>query len=316
MTKKVCLAVLMLSFLGLPLSCGEGDTGSSGVPSGSKIAFASDRDGDGNNEIYAMNADGTNLTRLADAPENDANPSWSADGTQIAFQSQRRIGVNPALLSDIYVMNADGTNLRKITNKVQAKDYSPAWSPDGTNIFFSDGDRSNIYVMDANGTSRTRLTETLPTILDVTPSVSPNGTRIAFVSDRDGNTDEDNEEIYLMDATGTNQTRLTESSGSDVNPSWSPDGTKIAFSSNRDGGIFQIYVMNADGTNPARLTNDIAYALKPSWSPGGTHIAFASGRDGNGEIYVMNADGSNPTNITNDASGTDSNPSWSPQLTP
>ena len=135
MTKKVCLAVLMLSFLGLPLSCGEGDTGSSGVPSGSKIAFASDRDGDGNNEIYAANADGTNQTRLADAPGNDANPSWSADGTRIVFQSGRI--VNNVVLSEIYVMNADGTDLTNITNDPSAKDYSPAWSPDGTQIVFT-----------------------------------------------------------------------------------------------------------------------------------------------------------------------------------
>ncbi len=82
---------------------------------------------------------------------------------------------------------------------------------------------------------------------DVFSAWSPDGTKIAFTSDRDGNF-----EIYVMNADGRNPTRLTSDPATDNFPAWSPDGTKIAFDSRRDGN-FEIYVMNADGTNPTRL---------------------------------------------------------------
>jgi Tol biopolymer transport system component len=126
--------------------------------------------------------------------------------------------------------------------------------------------------------------------------------KIAFSSDRDGNT-----EIYVMNAQdGSNQTRLTDNAASDEFPSWSPDGTKLAFTSDRDGNT-EIYVMNAqDGSNQTNLTIDSATDEFPSWSPDGTKIAFVTGAD----IYVMNAqDGSNQTNLTID-SATDEFPDW------
>jgi TolB protein len=94
------------------------------------------------------------------------------------------------------------------------------------------------------------------------------GTKIAFISTRDGNA-----EIYVMDANGSNQTRLTNNLNQDSQPSFSPDGTKITFTSFRDGN-FEIYVMDADGSNQTRLTNDPAIDTDPSFSPEGTKIAF------------------------------------------
>jgi dipeptidyl aminopeptidase/acylaminoacyl peptidase len=118
------------------------------------------------------------------------------------------------------------------------------------------------------------------------------GTKIAFNSYRDGN----GAEIYVMNADGTGQTRLTNNNAQvDSYPDWSPDGTKIAFYTDRDGGNDEIYVMNADGSNPTRLTNNPDTDAYPDWSPDGTKIAFFSGND----IYIMNADGSGETNISN-----------------
>src|SRR3990170_3930701 len=121
---------------------------------------------------------------------------------------------------------------------------------------------------------------------------SPTGL-IAFESDRDGN-----REIYVMNADGTSQTRLTNNPAMDVFSSWSPDGTKIAFASTRDGNA-EIYVMNADGTSQTNISNNLASDINPSWSHDGTKIAFESTRDGNDQIYVMNADGTGQTNISN-----------------
>src|SRR6267142_2443833 len=116
------------------------------------------------------------------------------------------------------------------------------------------------------------------------PHVKTNG-KIAFGSKRDGNN-----EIYVMDANGGNQTRITNNFDYDDQPHWSPDGTKIAFFSRRDGN-FELYSMNADGSNQTRLTNDFAADGFPAWSPDGAKIVFMSGNslfDPNSfEIYVM-----------------------------
>jgi Tol biopolymer transport system component len=141
------------------------------------------------------------------------------------------------------------------------------------------------------------LTNTdLDHVVNTYPNWSPDGSKIAFESNRDGNF-----EIYVMNAAdGGNVTRLTNNTTGDFDPNWSPDGSKIAFSSDRDGN-FEIYVMNAaDGGNVTRLTFNDAIDEFPNWSPDGSKIAFSSNRDGNNEIYVMNAaDGSNQTRLTN-----------------
>ena len=128
---------------------------------------------------------------------------------------------------------------------------------------------------------------------------------IVFVSDRDGN-----DEIYVMAADGTDQTRLTFEPAFDGFPAWSPDGTMIAFESERDGNN-EIYVMNADGSNQRNLTNRDAFDSAPTWSPDGSRITFISDRDGDFDVFVMNADGSNQTSLTQD-SAVDDFPSWFP----
>ena len=142
--------------------------------------------------------------------------------------------------------------------------------------------------------------------------------QIAFSSERDGNP-----EIYVMDADGKNQHRLTNNRHDDWSPVWSPDGKRIVFFSNRDGHVhvirgvptYEIYVMDADGRNPQKLTNNPNDDRSPSWSPDGKRIVFQSNRDkdnpGNYEIYVMDADGGNEQKLTENPNE-DDNPSWSP----
>ena len=152
-------------------------------------------------------------------------------------------------------------------------------------------------------------TSTATPINTVTPTATPTPDgKIVFSSDRDGNN-----EIYVMDADGSGQTRLTNNSFSDSDPAWSPDRTKIVFRSDRDGND-EIYVMNADGSSQIRLTNNSADDRVPHWSPDGTQIVFESEQDGNNEIYVMNADGSAQINLTNNPAN-DSDPTWSPDGT-
>ena len=160
---------------------------------------------------------------------------------------------------------------------------------------------TDIHVMDPNGRNHQKLTNAGS---DVSPSWSPDGQRIVFVSYRD-----ENAEIYVMDADGGNPQRLTDSPADDWSPSWSPDGERIVFSSERDGN-FEIYLMDADGENPRRLTNHPDRDFLPSWSPDGKRIAFASNRVRSLDIYVIDADGQNLQNLTNVMFGHDSAPAW------
>jgi TolB protein len=99
---------------------------------------------------------------------------------------------------------------------------------------------------------------------DAEPSWSPDGTRIAFTSRRDGNF-----EVYVMNADGSGQTNITNNPANDSGPEWSPDGTRIAFSSRRDGnrdGNYEVYVMDADGTDQTRVTTTAGgESFEPAW---------------------------------------------------
>lgn len=169
----------------------------------------------------------------------------------------------------------------------------------------------DVYVMNADGTERTQLT-THPD-MDFDPVWSPDGTRIAFRSHRDGD-----EEVYVMNADGSDQTNLTNNLTSDYSPAWSPDGALIAFASNRLSRGNDIWVMNADGSNPVRITDIPGISEYPTWSPDGSQIAFACtfGRVlpqgvGDFEICVVNADGTELVQLT-DEEGESKLPAWSP----
>ena len=235
---------------------------------------------------------------------------------QIAFSSERDGNY------EIYVMDNDGNNQQNLTNNPN-NDGVPAWSPDGKRIaFISDRDGNvidnipglpifEIYVMDNDGDNQQNLTNDPNN--DAFPAWSPDGKRIAFISDRDGNA-----EIYVMDNDGNNQQNLTNNPDNDFYPSWSPDGKRIVFASDRDGhfiGEFgitsEIYLMDADGGNQQRFTENRNNDESPSYSPDGKWIAFMADRKGNYEIYVMDADGGNQRRLTENR-GDDVSPSWSP----
>jgi Tol biopolymer transport system component len=262
-----------------------------------KLAFASDRDGNG--EIYVMDPEGSNLVRLTYNNSNDWDPSWSPDGNRIAFVSARDGPV------DIYVMDADGSNVVRLTNRL-SDDWQPSWSPDGSKIVFTDVENSNweIYTVDADGSNVVRLTNNPSE--DWEPSWSPDGSKIAFISRRGGN---GTREIYVMNADGSNVVRLTKDAFAYFKPSWSPDGSRIVFTST-EANNWDIYTMNIDGSGFVRLTSHPSDDWEPSWSSDGSKIAFTSIRDGNEEIYIMDSDGSNLVRLTNN-SYADRTPSWS-----
>lgn len=275
------------------------------------ICFQSDRDDvphyQESNEIYRMNADGSGQIRLTHNSVEDYTCSWSPDGSQIVFASERDGA------AEIYVMNAYGDGQKRLTHN-NVDDVYPEWSPDGTKIVFAsrqDGDLE-IWTMKPDGSGATQLT--FNTANDSHPSWSPNGKYIAFVSDRDGVLTE----IYRMNADGSAQTRLTHDDVDNWYPQWSPDSSQILYYHRPDDyhEDNQVWRMNADGSNPAPLTGGPGPNWSAVYSPDGRSIAFSSLRDGDREIYVMGADGSGQTNITNRHDSSDLAPSWIGSLAP
>jgi Tol biopolymer transport system component len=277
-----------------------------------KMTFVSTRDG--NEEIYVMDPNGTDQTRLTNNPAFDALPAFSPDGEEVAFTS-RRDGNDEIYVMDVADTDGDGDNPTRITSSL-VNEFQPAFSPDGQRIAFTSNQTGDneVYVMDADGTDQVRLTNNARR--DARPAFSPDGERIAFSSNRDGD-----DEIYVMvavdrdgDGNGDNLTKITDNTVFDNFSNFSPDGKALAFTSRRDGND-EIYVVNSDGSGvPTRLTNNPAVDEFPAFSPDGREVAFSSNREGNFEIYAMDADGvGTPTRLTYDPA-VDSKPDWGPFL--
>ena len=269
---------------------------------GQQIAFTSNRDG--NQEIYIMNADGTDQTNLTRNPADDGLPTWSPDGSRISFISDRTGEL------DIYLMNPDGSELLNLTNH-SGNNTSPIWSPDGKQIaFISDRDgHEEVYVMNIDGSKQTRLTNDPNTKSE--PSWSPDGKHISFTYNDFGNY---NWDVYSVEIENHKLTRLTNDPGDDTTSFWSPDGAYICFISTRDRGR-SLYRMYPDGSHETRVIWPwVESMVIATWSPIGSSFAEAwAPPDQSQKIYIFSPDGSKYHQLSkNTTLGDDSSPNWSP----
>ena len=208
---------------------------------------------------------------------------WSPDAQQLAYGYYD---------NGIYKINADGSGWMPIGGAGRWNEY-PRWSPDGQEIVFSaDLSYSNntlqLYLVGADGTGQHALPGTVTTLCAgfMSPSWSPNGTRIAFVSD-DGVFcgPAGSAEVWTVNRDGTGAARLTPADPADVvSFTWSPDGTKLAYDRYTSGNNSNIYVLDSDGTGQVPLTNADGVDANPDWQPAGAMTPFP--RPGGGSPLI------------------------------
>ena len=225
---------------------------------GNNFVFSKTTGGTGDNyeEIFTMAIDGSNLERLTDNNYLDVYPSWSPDGSRIAFLSKREIDL------DIYVIDADGSNTEKLYDS-GTNDADIHWI--GDKICFTRN--SQIWIVNDDGLDPFQITNpsnagqwgnaNLP-FGDYDPRLSPDGSRIVFERLTDDVSPHGNYDLYVINNDGSGETAITDNGYTQGLASWSHSGNKIVYivSAIADEGKYDIYMMNADGTDVHNIIPD------------------------------------------------------------
>ncbi|WP_375751169.1 hypothetical protein [Vibrio sp. HN007] len=248
--------------------------------------YVSNQDGD--REIYLSDGSGKVVQQLTNNASEDYLASWSPNGSEIVFTSNRDNGD-----SEIYVMNADGSNQINISNR-RGHDANAVWSPDGEQIVFcSDREGSiNLYIVDKKGKNLRRLTDV--EVEAGHPTWSPDGQWIAYFEfDRNQKSN-----VVLISADGAKTMRVTDKpklEGTSID--WSPDSKKIVYDSRRKR-VFDIYKYDLVTGKEYQLTDLSTVDTSPKWSRDGREIVFLSARGGEkNQLFIMGEDGSSPRNL-------------------
>jgi Tol biopolymer transport system component len=259
---------------------------------GNRVAFTR-RDGG----LYATTGNGTGVVQLADSGR---APLWSADGRKVAFLA--KAPGSESCCWDIFVAESDGSAVTRVTDGLGHQQYYDFAANGSLLVSVNDPTTPTALVFfRPDGTGRRELAPPGLCCFQE-PSLSPDGTRVAYFAYPDAQGDNGpGYEIYVSFTDGSGPTvDVSNNPGHDWRPVWSPDGTRIAFVSAVAAASFgsgSLRAVNADGTGAITLTpedNVFGYA----WSPDGTRIAYSSAVTGVVHVYVANADGSGRTDIT------------------
>ena len=243
------------------------------------------------------------MTSMNTPARNDYSPNWSADGTRVAFQSNRTGD------DEIYVFHRSTGVTQRLTN-VKTEDSYPYWNRMGTQLSFQRPDRkgkSDIWLMNADGSGQTNLTNS-PGVDERWAVWSPVAREIVYTTDRDGDY-----EIHRRNLDTNVDVKLTNNTIADFSADWSPDGTQFVFGREPGAkletayGNSQVWVMNADGSGQRLLADRGITDKQVEWSPDGREIAWVSSMSPNNsaswEVFEMNVDGTNLKQLTANSSG-------------
>ena len=247
-------------------------------------------------EIFVADFDGSNRRQISRNGSINNLPKWSPGGNLLCFISYKH--GHPTL----YTIGRGSSGARPL--RVSSTIYKGVWAPRGGDLLVAGrvgAGNTEIIRLSRDGKVAKKLTN--HPAIDSMPGFSPDGSKLAFVSDRTGTP-----QLYLMNLDGSGQRRISFQGGYNVNPEWSPRGDRIAYAG-MVGGRFNIYTMKPDGSDVVQLTSGGTNEY-PSWSPNGRQLAYQSGRGSSSAIYVINANGSNKRRIIGAPSGATA-PHWS-----
>ena len=254
-------------------------------------------------KLAIMDQDGFNPRTLPVSGDLLLTPRFSPTSNEVTFMS---FGTG---VPRVFVYNID-TNQKEIVGDFPTMSFAPRYSPDGNKIVMSlqseDGENSNIFEMNLQSRQLRQVTNVAA--INTAPSYSPDGGQIVFESDRGGA-----QQIYLMDAGGGGQNRISFGKGRYSTPVWSPDGKWIAFTKSA-GGKFSIGVMKPDGSGERILTEGF-HNEGPTWAPNSRVIMFfreSGGENGGARLYSVDVTGYNEQPVP--TPGFASDPAWSPRL--
>ncbi len=244
---------------------------------GSKIVFVSNKSGF--KEIYQCDFDGQDIVQLTNARSISLTPALSPDGKYLAYTNYST--GRPAL----YIRNQlDGKSVMVGKSGIS---IDPAWrnSREVATTLSFEGDQE-IYLLKSDGALYRRLTKSSG--IDISPTFSPDGNNMAYVSERNGQP-----QIFIQDLLSGEARRLTFNGDYNTQPSWSPSGDKIAYTTCEKSGEFNIFTVGIDGSGLKQLTAQTGQNESPSWSPDGEMVVFTSNRDGKRRLYTMGSTGKN-----------------------
>ena len=244
-----------------------------------------------------------------------AEATFPGKNGRIAFEGDRDTGTGGSA-AEIITVSPDGTGMKQLTSA--SGSGNPTFSPNGEKIAYAanyGAGTRGIYVMNRSGNAKKALTNS-NNFPEYGPTWSPDGTKIAFIRQEQVSTPEGQSDwqvdVWVMNADGSEQKKLTDDFNHEGAPTWSPDGTKIAFVDGPD-----IWTVKPDGSGRHNLTNTPnSYEEDPDFSPDGKKIAFASkGQYKKPDIYTMQLDGSELTNVTDSRYVGEEDCVWSPSGT-
>jgi TolB protein len=264
--------------------------------------------------VYEVRAGREVLVKTVRAPGDGARPLGHRVADEIVRYYTREPGVFASRIAairkaggnyELVLFDVDGQGAQVLLSEPSIL-LAPAWRPDGAELLVTSyrSGRPELWSYRLADRSFRALTHRGNAMGGV---YSPDGRRIAYSLTEGGNTD-----VWVMNADGSNQKRLTKEPSIDVSPSWSPDGRKLAFTSDR-AGTPQLYVMNDDGSGLRRLTFQGNYNQTPSWSPRGDAIAFTA-RDERKvfDVFWVSPESGVISRITQDQGRTNEEPSYAP----